>query len=235
MHLGISSFTYVWAVGVPGCEQPEQPLTVWDLLDKALDLDVDVIQFADNLSLEHLAPDERRRFSTASAEAGISLEVGMAGIDRKSLLCGLALASEVESPILRVLLDSNAHEPTVDEAVHALAGVMPDFERDNVVLAIENHDRFAAATLREIVERVDNPHVGICFDTANSIGCLESAEQVLETLAPYIVKIHIKDYSVFRPQHHKGFVVEGRAAGQGQLDIAKSAFRESTNFLATAT
>lgn len=219
MRLGISSFTYVWAVGVPGWQQPEKPLSAWGLLDKAASLGVSVVQFADNLSLGALSRDERSRFAQQAKSAKVSVETGMAGIDRKDLLTGLALAAEMESPILRTLLDTKNFEPTVDQVVSTLQGVVRDFERENVVLAIENHDRFKSSTLRQIIERIDSRNVGICFDTANSIGCLESAEQVLETLGPYIANVHYKDYCVFRPSHHKGFVVEGRAAGQGQLDM----------------
>jgi sugar phosphate isomerase/epimerase len=31
--------------------------------------------------------------------------------------------------------------------------------------------------------------------------------------------LHLKDYHITRPAHQKGFVVEGRPAGQGRLDI----------------
>jgi sugar phosphate isomerase/epimerase len=221
MRLGISSFTYVWAVGVPGYEQPDRPMTAWELLDKAEELGIHVVQFADNLPLDLLSSDERSRLLRRATSSGISLETGMAGIEHKQLLRGLALAKELGSPILRLLIDTKGCEPTIDEVVSALGGVAKEFEREHVVLAIENHDRFNSGTLRQIVERIDSRCVGICYDTANSIGCLESAEQVLQTLAPFIVNVHLKDYCVFRPKHSKGFVVEGRAAGQGQLDIVR--------------
>jgi 3-oxoisoapionate decarboxylase len=44
---------------------------------------------------------------------------------------------------------------------------------------------------------------------------------VLETLGPHVVNVHVKDYRVFRPPHNKGFLVEGRPAGQGQLDVPR--------------
>jgi sugar phosphate isomerase/epimerase len=61
----------------------------------------------------------------------------------------------------------------------------------------------------DILRRAGNDHVGVCFDTANSIGCLESAERVLETLECHVVNVHVKDYRVFRPPHNKGFLAEG--------------------------
>jgi len=34
MQLGLSSYTYTWAIGVPGL-MPEKPMEVYDLIDKA--------------------------------------------------------------------------------------------------------------------------------------------------------------------------------------------------------
>ena len=51
MQLGISSYTYTWAVGVPG-SMPPKPLSAYDLVDKAFNLGLGVVQIADNLPLE---------------------------------------------------------------------------------------------------------------------------------------------------------------------------------------
>ena len=76
-----------------------------------------------------------------------------------------------------------------------------------------------ARVLVDMLKRIDSPSVGICLDTANSLSCLETPQQVVETLGPWTVNLHIKDFQYVRPTHHKGFLVEGRPAGQGQLDI----------------
>ena len=94
-----------------------------------------------------------------------------------------------------------------------LRAVAPEFKRSGVCLAVENHDRFRAAPLAEIFERVGSPAVGLCLDTANSIGCVEHVETLLRVLGRRVVNLHVKDYRVVRPPHHKGFVVEGRPAG----------------------
>jgi sugar phosphate isomerase/epimerase len=96
---------------------------------------------------------------------------------------------------------------------------MPAFERAGVVLAIENHDRFKARTLHRIVEQVSSSHLGVCLDTANSLGCGEGIDQVLDTLAGIVVNLHVKDFVTRRLPHNKGFVVEGAPAGKGLLDI----------------
>lgn len=221
MWLGIGSYTYVWSVGVPGYPQPDRPMTALDLLDSAVGLGVRVVQIADNLPLDRFSADELAAVSRRAAELGIDLEVGTSGIALDHLQEYLGLAARLGSPVLRVVLDTAEHQPTPAEVVSTFREILPWFERAGVTLAIENHDRFESAVLLDIVQRTDSSYLGVCFDTANSIGCLESAERVLETLGPHIVNVHLKDYALFRPPHHKGFVVEGRAAGQGDLNVPR--------------
>jgi sugar phosphate isomerase/epimerase len=151
----------------------------------------------------------------------IDVEIGTCGIDPANLDSQLRLARFFKSPIVRVVLDAPDSQPTPDEVVATLRSVLPAFESAGVSLAIENHDRFGSATVAEILDRLDNPCAGICLDTANSLGCLERVETVLEVLGPRTVNLHIKDFEIFRPRHQKGFIIEGRPAGRGRLDIPR--------------
>lgn len=101
----------------------------------------------------------------------------------------------------------------------SLQAILPDFASANVRLAIENHDRFPAKTLADIIERCGSSQLGICFDTANSLGCGEDVHTVLSVLRPHIINVHVKDFRVTRLPHKKGFLVEGCPAGQGILKI----------------
>ena len=62
-------------------------------------------------------------------------------------------------------------------------------------------------------------NIGICLDTVNSFGALEGPEAVLGLLSPFVVNLHVKDFTIYRPTHNMGFIVDGRPAGQGKLDI----------------
>ena len=88
-----------------------------------------------------------------------------------------------------------------------------------VSLALENTERFKVKLLKQIIEQIDNDHVGICLDTANNFGIGEGIETVVETLGPFTLDLHLKDYSIRRMSNLLGFILEGRPAGQGQLDI----------------
>ncbi len=194
-------------------------MTADDLLNKAIELGVHVLQIADNLPLDRLCDANLDRLIAHAGQSGIELELGTGGIDPQNLCKYLSLARKLNSPILRTVIDSPGREPSVEEIVVTLAPLMPAFEQAGVRLAIENHDRFPAATLATILDRIGSPQIGICLDTANSIGCVENLATLLDLLGHQVVNLHVKDFAVFRPNHLKGFVVEGRPAGQGQLDI----------------
>ncbi|HYD82670.1 MAG TPA: sugar phosphate isomerase/epimerase family protein, partial [Opitutus sp.] len=204
---------------VPGYPQPARRISATDLLAKAAELNVHVVQIADNLPLHHLDDGELAALAQRATTMGIELELGTAGIDADNLRRYLAIAQRLNARVLRTVIDAGDERPSPAQVVARLAPLALEFERAGVTLAIENHDRFKATTLRDIVERIDSAHIGICLDTSNSLGCMEGPEHVVETLGRYVVNLHIKDVRVFRPPHHKGFVVEGRPAGQGQLDI----------------
>jgi sugar phosphate isomerase/epimerase len=219
MRLGLSSYTYVWSVGVPGYPMPCEPLSAIDLVRKAAAQDVHVVQIADNLPLDRLSEHELSNLQREARALSIEIEVGTCGIEPEQLRRYLRLAERLGSPIVRTLLDSQKRQPSLEEAIAAIKPLACEFSGSGIMLAIENHDRFPAAALLELLERIDSPAVGVCLDTANSLSCLEIPQMTVEALAPWAVNLHIKDFQFVRAPHHKGFVVEGRPAGQGQLDI----------------
>jgi 3-oxoisoapionate decarboxylase len=221
MRLGISSYTYVWGVGVPGFPQPQRPLTAIDLLDRAVELGVTVVQIADNLPLHEMSPVQLMELAAAAQCRGITLEVGTSGIQPAHLLRYRDIAVHLQSALLRVVLDTDKSHPTADEAAAALDAVLPRFAESNVTIAIENHDRFPAATLATMMDRFESPHLGICLDTANSLGCGEDLATVLRVLGPWVVNLHVKDFCAHRLPHKKGFLIEGCPAGTGLLHIPR--------------
>lgn len=218
MRLGISSFTYSWAIGVPN-HPPQRPMRVAGLLDKALELGVRLIQVADNLPLDQVPPEDLDIFQARAERHGIQIEVGTRGISPDHLFRYLEIARRFNSPILRLVIDTADHQPDAEEIVATLRAVIPKFEQIGIFLAIENHDRFKAATLADIISRIGSYYVGICLDTVNSFGAQEGPETVLRVLGPLTINLHIKDFAVIRAKHNMGFTIEGRPAGQGQLDI----------------
>lgn len=218
MKLGIGSYTYTWAVGVPG-HPPPRPLGARPLLDRAVELGARVVQYCDNLPLTALAAGELDSLLDAARAGGVALETGTRGLDPSELLAQLAVARRIGAPFVRLVVDGPDDHPTPEEAVRRLAPLVPRFAEAGVAIAIENHDRYPTRALVEIVERLSPEHVGICLDTVNSFAALEGPEAVVERLAPYALNLHVKDFTIRRVNGQMGFSVEGAPAGEGRLDV----------------
>jgi sugar phosphate isomerase/epimerase len=217
-RLGIGSYAYAWAIGAPG-HPPEQPMTALDLVERTAELGVGLVQICDNVPLHQMPAAELDALRARARTLGVDIEVGTLGLRRDHLRTYLRLAERFESPILRVVVDSPGHQPDDDEIVRTINSLKGDLRAAGVTLAIENHDRFKANDLACILERVGSDHVGICLDTVNSFGALEGPEVVVAELASHTVSLHIKDFHIERVPSRMGFVLEGRPAGQGQLNV----------------
>jgi sugar phosphate isomerase/epimerase len=194
-------------------------MTAFDLVQRAQSLGLRLVQIADNLPLDQLDEAERVQLKALADESGVAIEVGTRGIAPDNLRTYLALAVAFGSPVLRVVVDTATHHPDVPEVIETLEPLLADFAEAGVTLAIENHDRFSARTLAGIIERLDSSAVGICLDTVNSFGALEGPDVVVDVLGPYVVNLHIKDFAIGRLSHNMGFLIDGRPAGRGFLDV----------------
>lgn len=217
--LGLGTYGVAWAIGVPGFEQPAQPMDGPTFIRFADELGLRLVQIADNLPLHSLSETQRAALRDEARARNIAVEVGTRGIQTEHLRQYMALAQYFGSPILRVVVDTKEHHPTPDEVVSLVRAVLPELEAANLTLAIENHDRFKVKTLAGILQALDSPRVGICLDTVNSFGSLEGSEVVVNTLGPYVVNLHVKEFVVKRAGHAMGFEITGRPAGQGMMNV----------------
>jgi sugar phosphate isomerase/epimerase len=218
--LGLGSYGVAWGIGVPGFEQPDQPLDAFGLLSFADELGLKLVQIADNLPLDTLDRAARQGLRAEAQKRSVAIEVGTRGIKTDHLHQYVEIAAYFGSPILRVVVDSPDHHPAPDEVIALVRAALPALRAEGITLAIENHDRFKARSLAEIIRTLDDPQVGICLDTVNSFGALEGSEVVVATLAPYVVNLHLKEFVVRRAPHNMGFEVTGAPAGQGMLDVS---------------
>lgn len=216
MKLGISSYTYGWGCGISGYPPPTKPLDWRTLLRRAAEMNVRVVQIANNMPLHEIDLDA---LTTEAQRLGIALEAGTRGIQPDHLKRYAQIAGRIGSPILRCVVDTADHRPEFAEIVHTLQAVLPEFEKHNVTLAIENHDRFPAETLARLMRALNDAPIGICLDVANSLGCEEPMRHVATVLAPYTVNLHIKEYVIKRLPSYQGFIIHGAPFGQGMCDL----------------
>jgi 3-oxoisoapionate decarboxylase len=180
---------------------------------------VGVVQIADNLPLHRLDRVELRDARDQAAGLGLAIEIGTRGVDAENLRNYLRLAQQFDAALIRTLTHASDSRPTLEQAENCIREVLPEFEAQGVTLGLENYEAHSCKSLADLIRRLDSPNAGICLDTTNSLGALETLPQVVETLSPLTVNLHIKDFVVERAEHMMGFVVRGARAGTGTLDI----------------
>ena len=220
MELGISSWSLPWAVGVPGYPRLPQPLNAIGLLEKAVEENIAVVQIADNLPLHELPDVEMDRLREAACARRLTLEAGMRSLDPRHLVRYIAVAHRIGARILRTVLSGSFLGPEqMAAAEDAIRQVLPELAREGVTLALENNEAFSAAEFAGLIRRIASPVVGICLDTANSLGRPETLETVIEQLAEHALMLHAKDYDIRRVETRMGFSVVGRPAGDGRVNF----------------
>lgn len=216
MKLGLSTYSFPWAFGVPKLGYLPR-MSLLDLLHFAHEHQVERVQVGDNCPLHQLSLTELDDLVQLGLELGIQIEVGTRGLRLEQMNMYLSIAQRFKSPFLRVVIDDQEYRPELSQVCAIIRELVPAFNAAGIILAIENHDRFPAKVLRNMIEDTDPKWVGICLDTANSLGANEGIQTVLDTLAPYTVNLHFKDIRIQRWPHLMGFRVEGCPAGQGVL------------------
>ncbi len=218
MLTGISTYTYTWAFGVPG-SLPPKPMDVKALLDNAAKMGVDCIQIADNYPLIEQKPAELSAIRDYAASPGIGIEVGGRRLTEESLDGYIDLAAFFSSTILRMIVDGQDYQPDFETIIAVIRNTLHKLDSNNIILALENHDRLHSSVFKAIIEKINSEKVGICLDCVNSMGIGEGIDSVMKNLGPYTVNLHVKDFTVRRVSHKMGFVIEGTPAGKGFLDV----------------
>jgi len=221
MKLGITSYAYRWAVGgkhpfLSSDFKPIRSLNVFDLIEKVSNLGLGVLQICENMNLDMTVEDYERLGEVAKSR-GITLELGTAGMDLPIWNKYVRIADLTGSHLLRVY--SQKKEP-IDGLVKRIRDFLPVLRDRELTLAIENSSMclYNSHQLAEIFRQIDDPLVGACIDTANSLGLLERPLETVKVLSPYAVSLHLKDFCIKR-ETVSGFTIFGVPLGKGMLDV----------------
>jgi len=220
MRLGLTSYTYRWAVGGDSRFGDDfrlgEPLDVFDLVDKVSALGLEVLQIADNIDFDLTAQEYRELGETAKGK-GIALQLGAGGISGSVVGKYSRIADLAGSSLLN--LYAAKREP-IEVVVERVRNFLPLLRDHELSLTLENEDSglYSCHELAEIFRQVDDPLVGACIDTMNSAAILENPLETVGVLAPYAVCIHLKDFTVKR-ESVSGFSVFGVPVGKGMLDV----------------
>jgi sugar phosphate isomerase/epimerase len=183
----------------------------------AVELGVDVVQIADNLPLHVFTDTQLEEIREAAGVRGLTLQAGTRGVEPAHLLRYIAITHRVGAKILRTLTHTATSKPDIATVEDWIREILPALEQHEVTLAVENNESHRAAEYASLIRHIGSPHVGICLDTANSLGRAESLETVVQHLAEHTVVLHAKDHDIQRIDTRMGFVVVGRPAGEGRV------------------
>jgi sugar phosphate isomerase/epimerase len=218
LKFGVGSWTFPWSIGVPGYPAPDAPLDAFDILRLADKLGAGVVQYADNLPLHEMGETDLVELRKTADRFGMAIEVGTRGIQTDLLLEYLKIAKIVGAEIVRTLIFADSGKLTVAEIIRLLNRVLPEYTKENVRLVIENYELYTAAEYRKIMGSVVSDHIGICLDTINNFGTLETPIQVVQQLGEFVINLHYKDFVIDRIASKMGYQIEGTPAGKGALN-----------------
>ena len=105
------------------------------------------------------------------------------------------------------------------DASKRLAMVEPVVRMHRLKLAVENHKDLTCDEQLALMREIGSEWVGVNFDTGNNIALLEDPYHSLETLAPFLMAVHLKDMAV--QPYESGFRLSEVACGEGFLDLPR--------------
>src|SRR5690349_21838707 len=116
MLLGLSSYTFGWAVGVRGHE-PARPLDEHGLLDKCREHDVKLLQIGDNLPLHTFDPARLDRLGRRAKDEEVRLEVGARRLTSERVANYAGIARRLGAKLIRFVIDDADYHPKPDAVI----------------------------------------------------------------------------------------------------------------------
>lgn len=105
------------------------------------------------------------------------------------------------------------------EASQRLAWVEPILKKHRLKLAVENHKDLTSDELATLMRTFSSEWIGVNVDTGNNLALLEAPLEAVETLAPFVMSVHLKDMAV--QPYDLGFQLSEIRCGQGFLDLPR--------------
>lgn len=220
MKLGLGSYAFRWNIGIKD-RQPPTPMTATQLLEIAHSHGLTVVQYADNLPLDRLSPDDHHALKAQADAYGMTLELGTQGFNADELARYIPIGRRIGSNILRVALDADDALIPVPDLAAQLRELLPDGKAAGLRFAIENHFNYPSPRMVDLLDAVADDAVGVCLDVANSICAGEWPMETVRILAPYAINLHFKDYRITPDPYGVGFRIHGTPLGEGRAELVQ--------------
>lgn len=218
MKIGLGTYCFRWSIGHKD-RIPDNPMTAMDVLEFAIAEGCEVVQYADNLPLDRLSDNDIDALATRAREHKVALELGTQSFDAEQIRLYLDIARRMDARILRIALDGADADTPIDELAAAFRPLLKLGRAIRCKIAIENHFNYPSRQMVTLLKAVDDDHLGVCLDVANSICAQEWPMETVGILAPHTINLHLKDYEIVPDYYGAGFTITGRPLGDGRTDI----------------
>jgi 3-oxoisoapionate decarboxylase len=106
-----------------------------------------------------------------------------------------------------------------NDFIQYIDDVINSLMKYEIKILIENHQDIILDDYYKIWDIFPREHIGINWDTGNSIPALETPMDFLNKMFPYIGNIHLKDYNIY--QTNNGYKLVRCPLGKGVVDFYK--------------
>ncbi|RPH30154.1 sugar phosphate isomerase/epimerase [Buttiauxella warmboldiae] len=214
MKIGLSTWAYFWRLS----DKAPVPLTLFDALNDAAEIGAEVFQICDYPQIAGWSDSELTRLRQQAEALNISLELGTKGVAIEHLRRYLKLAEKLDCRVLRSMINSPDHRPTLAEAQRCVESVLPQLEKQHLSLCFETYEQVPTHENVALVKALNSRYVGICLDPANCVAALELPDSVVGQTADYVLNWHVKDFAFSRRDGWVGFTLAGCPLGEGLLN-----------------
>lgn len=211
--IGLSTYAFFWQH--TAAFRP--PLELGDMLRSTHEQGAALFQICDYAPLDSMTDDELVGIRNLADELGLTLELGTRGLGAEHLSRYLRIAGLLDAALVRSMVNTPTHRPTLNEAAGLLRDILPSYEEARVTLALETYEQVATTDLVRLVDDIGSTNLGICLDPANTVARLEHPKDVIDRTAEYVVNIHVKDFAFTRKDGWVGFSLVGCPLGEGML------------------
>lgn len=214
--IGLGSYAFFWQQS----DKNPNPLSLEGAFEATAVLGVKLFQICDYAPLLQMSEAELQQAAQVAKNLDLTVELGTKGVEPEHLDRFLQLAKIFDAKLVRSMVYSPTSQPTLAAATDYLRSAMPAYEAAGVTLALETYEQISTADLVGLVKSVGSDYLGICLDPANVVARFENPKDCVETAAPLVKNVHVKDFAFARQDGWVGFTFSGAPMGEGAHDYA---------------
>jgi sugar phosphate isomerase/epimerase len=232
--LHLSGFGESW--GFSGAHAFEKVRDIFWLMDRAVEWGLDGLHLT-KVDLEPLDDGHLARVRDEAKARNLYLELNVSfnapSDPRVNATVGSAmrLAQAIGADLVKFSLDIERPRPLYGTCMHPkvmaqladryelFKANIPLMEELGLTVSIENHCDTYAEEVIWLVRALNNPSIGACIDTINSLCVLEGPETAVEKMLPYANSCHLCDNEL--RIDHNGTHSIGVPIGTGDIDCAR--------------